>query len=71
MFDKQNQFQNAGQNGKFVYVSIADGVPNLLLVILAFFLLVVFLRSEKRYRLMIEGLLQERQPTEAQAPEGV
>ena len=56
MFTKQNQFQNAGQNGKFVYVSIADGVSNLLLVILAFFLLVVLLRSEKRYLLLIESL---------------
>jgi hypothetical protein len=60
MFDRQNQFQNAGQNGNFSYVSIAGGVPSMLLVILAFFLLVVLLRSEKRYRLLLASLGQER-----------
>jgi hypothetical protein len=56
MNDHQNAFQNAGQNGNFYYTAIGNQTSTFLVLILAFTILVAYLRSERRYRELLEQL---------------
>ncbi len=51
-----NAYQNAGQNGSFYNVNIANQASSFLALILALILLVALLRSEKRYRELKEKI---------------
>jgi predicted PurR-regulated permease PerM len=56
MNDHQNAFQNAGQNGSFTYTSIGNQSSTFLVLILALIILIAFLRSERRYRTLLEKI---------------
>jgi predicted PurR-regulated permease PerM len=56
MNDHQNAFQNAGQNGNFYYTAIANQSSTFLVLILALIMLVAMLRSEQRYRKLLEDI---------------
>jgi hypothetical protein len=51
-----NAYQNAGQNGNFYYTAIANQSSTFLVLIMALIMLVAFLRSEKRYRELLQPL---------------
>lgn len=55
-FAYQQQFQNAGQNGSFYYTynSIGNNAWVFPVLILALVILIAFLRSEARYRALLE-----------------
>ena len=57
MNDHQNAFQNAGQNGNFYYTAIANQSSTFLVLILTLILLCAYLRSERRYRAILEELV--------------
>ncbi len=50
----QNAFQNAGHNGSFYYNEIGNQTSTWLVLIVTLILLVAFLRSEARYRALLE-----------------
>lgn len=56
MNDHQNAFQNAGQNGNFSYTAIGNQTSTFLVLILALIMLIALLRSERRYRAVLEEL---------------
>jgi hypothetical protein len=56
MLNNQNAFQNAGQNGYFYYVAIANQSSVFFALALAFLMLWALLRSERRYRALVESL---------------
>jgi hypothetical protein len=56
MNDHQNAFQNAGQNGNFSYTAIGNQTSTFLVLILALIMLIALLRSERRYRAILEEL---------------
>ncbi len=49
-----NTNQNAGQNGHFYYNSVGNQTSTWLVLIVTLILLVAFLRSEARYRALLE-----------------
>ncbi len=57
MQDNQNAFQNAGTNGYSYsyYQSIGNQTSNFFLLVLAFILLMALLKSEQRYRKLVES----------------
>jgi len=57
MNDNQNAFQNAGQNGSFSYNAVGNQSSTFLVLILALILLIAYLRSERRYRSILEELV--------------
>jgi predicted PurR-regulated permease PerM len=56
MQDHQNAFQNAGRNGYSTYQSIGNQSSTFFVLVLAFILLVALLKSEQRYRKLVESL---------------
>ena len=58
MQNQQNAFQNAGQNGYSFYQSIGNQTSTFIVLILAFILLRALLKSEERYRKLVESLHQ-------------
>ncbi len=56
MNEHQNAFQNAGQNGNFYYTAIGNQTSTFLVLILALIMLIALLRSERRYRAIVEEL---------------
>jgi len=58
MLDNQNAFQNAGQNGFYYYQSIGNQSSSFIVLILAFILLSALIRSEERYRKLLESIRQ-------------
>jgi len=56
MNTNQNAFQNAGKDGSFYYTAIGNQSSTFLVLILALIMLVALLRSEQRYRDMLEKL---------------
>ena len=64
MNDNQNAFQNAGQNGNFQYTAIGNQTSTFLVLILAMIMLVALLRSERRYRELLETLSLETNSSE-------
>lgn len=53
MFNNQNAFQNAGQNGYFNYQSVGNQTSTFFLLIITLILLGAFLRSEERYHKLV------------------
>jgi len=58
MQNQQNAFQNAGQNGYSFYQSIGNQTSTFIVLILALILLRALLKSEERYRKLVESLHQ-------------
>jgi len=58
MQNQQNAFQNAGQNGYSFYQSIGNQTSTFIVLILALILLKALLKSEERYRKLVESLHQ-------------
>ena len=56
MQDNQNALQNAGQHGYSYYLAVGNHSSTLIVVILAFILLVALLKSEARYRQLVERM---------------
>ena len=56
MNDHQNAFQNAGKDGNFYYTAIGNQASSFLVLLLALIILVAMLRSERRYRELLENL---------------
>jgi predicted PurR-regulated permease PerM len=56
MQENQNAYQNAGQNGFFYNQSIGNQSSSVFVLILVFILLVALLKSEERYRNLVERL---------------
>jgi predicted PurR-regulated permease PerM len=54
--ENQNAFQNAGSNGYSYYVSIANQSSTFFVLVLAFVLLMALLKSEERYRKLLERI---------------
>ncbi len=55
----QNAFQNAGHNGSFYYNEIGNQTSTWLVLIVALILFVAFLRSEARYRALLERFFEQ------------
>ena len=53
-FQNTNAFEHAGEYGSFAYNEIGKNSANFILLILAFILLIALLRSEGRYRGLME-----------------
>jgi hypothetical protein len=64
MLENQNAFQNAGQNGNFYYTAIGNQASTFLVLILAIIMLVALIRSERRYRELLEKLSSQLNPSE-------
>lgn len=58
MLNNQNTFQNAGQHGFFYYQSIGNQSSTFLVILLTIILLVALMKSEERYRSLIESIHQ-------------
>jgi hypothetical protein len=56
MNSNQNAFQNAGKDGFSYYNSIGNQTSTFLVLILALIILAALLRSERRYRELLERL---------------
>jgi len=56
MQDNQNAFQNAGTNGYSYYLSIGNQSSTFIVLVLAFILLRALLKSEERYRKLVERM---------------
>jgi hypothetical protein len=56
MQNNQNAFQNAGQNGFSYYQSIGNQSSTFLVLVLAVLLLVALLKSEERYRKLMDSM---------------
>jgi predicted PurR-regulated permease PerM len=55
MLENQNAFQNAGQHGTSNYVSIGNQSSTFLVLVLSFVLLIALLKSEERYRELVNS----------------
>ena len=56
MQDHQNAFQNAGQHGYSNYQSFGNQTSTVLVLILALMMLLALLKSEERYRKLVENM---------------
>ena len=56
MQDNQNALQNAGQHGYSYYLAVGNQSSTLIIVVLAFMLLLALLKSEARYRQLVERM---------------
>jgi hypothetical protein len=56
MQENQNAFQNAGSNGYSYFVNIGNQTSTFFVLILAFVMLIALLKSEERYRKLVESV---------------
>ncbi len=59
----QNAFQNAGHNGSFFYNDVGNQTSTFVVLFLAIIMLVALLKSEARYRQLLEELHLRRDQT--------